>query len=55
MRLDKLASDIPGRAGPARDGGIIERMDEFERGGMRALERGEFVAEKDIGLGYVGV
>ena len=55
MRLDKLATDVPLRAGPARDGGIVERMHDFERGGMRALERGQLVAEQDVGLGHVRV
>jgi hypothetical protein len=53
--LDKLATDVPRRAGPASDGGLIERMHDFERGRMRALERCEFVAEQDVGLSHVGV
>jgi len=55
VRLDKVATDVPRRAGPASDGGFIERMHDFERGGMRALERGELVAEQDVGLGHVRV
>jgi hypothetical protein len=55
VRLDKLATNVPRRAGPARDGGFIERMHDFERGRVRALERGEFIAEQDVSLGHVGV
>ena len=55
MRLDKLATDVSRRAGPARDGGLIERMHDFERVGMRALERGELVVEQDVAFGHVGV
>ena len=30
-------------------------MHDFERVGMRALERGELVAEQDVGFSHVGV
>jgi hypothetical protein len=30
-------------------------MHDFERGRVRALERGEFIAEQDVSLGHVGV
>ena len=55
MRLDELATDVPRRAGPPRDGRVIERMHDLECGGVRALERGELVVEQDVGLGHVGV
>ena len=55
MCLYKLATDVARRAGPAREWGVVERMNDFERGGVRALERGEFVAEQDVGFGHVGV
>lgn len=55
MRPDKLATDVPRRAGPAGDGGFVEGMHDFEGGGMRALKRGEFIAEQDVGLGHVGI
>ena len=39
--LDKLATDVPRRAGPASSRWFIESMHDFENVRMRALERVE--------------
>ena len=49
VRADELAADVPRRAGPTR-GGLIERVHDAERVRVRALERGELVAEEDVRL-----
>ena len=54
MLADELPADVPLRAGPAR-GGVVERVDDAEGVWVRAPERGELVAEEDVGFGHVGV
>ena len=55
MRAHELATDVALRAGPAPGGGTVERMHDPERGRVRALERGELLAEQDVRLAHVGV
>ncbi len=55
MGLDKLATDVPRRAGPESNGWFIESTYDFEIVRMRALERVELVAEQDVGFGNVGI
>lgn len=54
VRPDELAADVPLGAGPARVG-LVERVHDAERLRVRALERGELVAEEDVRFGHVGV
>ena len=55
VRLDKLSTYVPRCAIPARGWGFIERMHDFELVRMRALQRGELVAEQDVRFGHIGV